>query len=170
MRRTPWPMLLSDTMMAAPTSPVWCTWVPPQSSRDQPPKSTTRTFSVYFSSSSAIAPLARASGSDMTSTRALQVGADVLVDARLDVVQLLAGERARLNEKSKVAWSGPTKEPRCTTPLPSTSRSAWLRKCVALWWRATWARRSASTTARTLAPVASVPSSTRTVWTRAGPA
>ena len=70
MRRTPAATPESDTPEIRPMSPVRRTWVPPQSSTDQPmvlpvpsPIATTRTSSPYFSPNSARAPEARASSS-----------------------------------------------------------------------------------------------------------
>ena len=51
---------------------------------------------------SAIAPLARASASGMSATRAFEVAPDPVVDAVLDVGELVRGEGPG-NEKSKVA-------------------------------------------------------------------
>jgi hypothetical protein len=68
MRRVPCPIEVSATMITAPMSPLLPTWVPPQSSRDQPPKSTTRTSSPYFSPKSAIAPVAWASATGISRT------------------------------------------------------------------------------------------------------
>ena len=70
MRRTPAATPESETPEMSPISPVRRTWVPPQSSTDQPivfpepsPIATTRTSSPYFSPNSARAPEDRASSS-----------------------------------------------------------------------------------------------------------
>jgi len=56
MRRTPAAMEVSATMRNGPMSPLRETWVPPQSSREMPSVSTTRTVSPYFSSKTAMMP------------------------------------------------------------------------------------------------------------------
>ena len=61
MRRAPEPTDFSLRIANGPISAVERTWVPPQSSIDQPPMSTTRTMSPYFSPKSIIAPSLRAS-------------------------------------------------------------------------------------------------------------
>ena len=61
MRRAPAPTELSLRITNGPISAVERTCVPPHSSTDQPPMSTTRTMSPYFSPKSIIAPSFRAS-------------------------------------------------------------------------------------------------------------
>ena len=98
MRRAPAPTELSVRITNGPISAVERTCVPPQSSTDQPPMSTTRTISPYFSPKSIIAPSVRASAIGVSYDAHGQVREDVLVDAALDLGPLLGGERLRMRE------------------------------------------------------------------------
>ena len=60
-RRVPEPTELSDVITNGPISAVARTCVPPQSSRESPAMSTSRTSSPYFSPKSIVAPRRRAS-------------------------------------------------------------------------------------------------------------
>ena len=60
-RRTPEPMDDSPSTLIRPSWPDLATCVPPHSSREYSPTSTTRTWSPYFSPNSASAPIWRAS-------------------------------------------------------------------------------------------------------------
>ena len=73
--------------------------------------------------------------------------------------------------KSKRSRSGATSEPACFTCVPSTSRSAQCRTCVAVWLRRMRSRRVAVDRARRpRRPRASVPASTIAAVQRRGPA
>ena len=61
MRRRLAPIDPSDTTVIGPIIPSAPTWVPPQSSTDRPPASTTRTTSPYLSPKKAMAPMRSAS-------------------------------------------------------------------------------------------------------------
>ena len=57
MRRTLAPMELSPSTLIGPIMPRALTWVPPHSSTDRSPASTTRTMSPYLSPKKAMAPI-----------------------------------------------------------------------------------------------------------------
>ena len=81
-----------------PIAAVLKTCVPPQSSRETPSTSITRTQFPYFSPNRAIAPSCSASMRDI-SKRPYQVALlDPLVDAVPDVLELLATERGAVGE------------------------------------------------------------------------
>ena len=92
-RRTLAALEPSETILKIPTSAVLATWVPPQSSRETPSTSTTRTHSPYFSPKSAIAPSRSASVALHLQPAHRPARLDPLVDAVLDRPQLL-GARA----------------------------------------------------------------------------
>ena len=98
MRRAPEPTEPSERITNGPISAVVRTCVPPQSSRETPSTSTTRTSSPYFSPKSIIAPSFRASsiGDDERAHRV--VLEDRLVDAPLDRLPLLGRQRLRVRE------------------------------------------------------------------------
>ena len=56
MRRRLEPIEPSDTILIGPMSPSACTWVPPHSSSECVPASSTRTTSPYLSPKNAMAP------------------------------------------------------------------------------------------------------------------
>ena len=80
MRRMPEATLPSEVITNGPISPVWVTWVPPQSSFENSSIWTMRTVSPYFSPKSATAP------SDFASSR----GSTRVVTSRLSRTALLA--------------------------------------------------------------------------------
>ncbi len=67
-RLTPEATPPSERILKAPISPVFFTWVPPQSSTDQSPAFTTRTTAPYFSPKRAMAPVFWASSMDISVT------------------------------------------------------------------------------------------------------
>ena len=98
MRRAPEPTELSVRIANGPISAVERTCVPPQSSTDQPPMSTTRTTSPYFSPKSIIAPSLRASSIGVSKMRTGRFAKMLLVHAPLDLGALLGAERLRMRE------------------------------------------------------------------------
>ena len=98
MRRTLAALDPSAVSLKIPISAVLATCVPPQSSRETPSISTTRTHSPYFSPKRAIAPSASASARSISSQRTGALALDPLVDAVLDVAQLLGAERLAVGE------------------------------------------------------------------------
>ncbi len=93
-----------------PTSAVLATWVPPQSSRETPSTSTTRTHSPYFSPNRAIAPSFSASDRSISSQRT----------GRLALIHSLTRSSTSRSSsalsawpwlKSKRSFSGSTLEP-----------------------------------------------------------
>ena len=113
---------------------VRATCVPPQSSRLKPPMSTTRTRSPYFSPNSAITPSALASSSDfsvMVSGTSARIFSLTIASTRAISSAVIAA----LWVKSKRRRSASTSEPDCSAPSPSTLRSAWCSRCVAVWLR-----------------------------------
>ena len=85
MRRAPAPTEPSERIANGPISAVVRTCVPPQSSREKPSISTTRTSSPYFSPNSIIAPSLRASSIGVTNARTGRLAKILLVDAPLDL-------------------------------------------------------------------------------------
>ena len=90
-RRTLAALEPSETIAKIPTSAVFATWVPPQSSRETSSTSITRTQSPYFSPNRAIAPSASASRALHLQGAHGAAGLDPLVDAILDLAQLVGG-------------------------------------------------------------------------------
>ena len=115
-----------------PISAVERTCVPPQSSREKPSISTTRTSSPYFSPKSAIAPRRRASSIGVTNVRTGIASKTFSFTIRSTRV-FSSGVSGWVWEKSKRSLSGRTAEPACLTWSPSTSRSAAWSRCVAVW-------------------------------------
>jgi hypothetical protein len=121
MRRTPAPTALSPTTEISPISPVRRTWVPPQSSTDQPsplpvgsPIDTTRTSSPYFSPNSARAPDSFASSTPISrvSTGVFWSTMELAMSSTRAISSALIG---LVCTKSKRSRSGATSEPRCAT-------------------------------------------------------
>ena len=81
-----------------PTSAVLATWVPPQSSRETPSTSTTRTHSPYFSPKSAIAPEPLGLGALHLQPAHRPARLDPLVDPILDRAQVLGAEPLAVGE------------------------------------------------------------------------
>src|SRR6266566_3080907 len=130
MRRSPEPMLDSETITTGPISAVFTTCVPPHSSQVQSPKHTTRTTSPYFSSNRCMAPCATAS------LYALRLSWNGRASRTFSITRRLmcsssSSLMARLKGTSNVVCSGPTQEPFWTTCSPSSSRSALCSRCVA---------------------------------------
>ena len=98
MRRTFAALEPSDAIAKMPIAAVLATWVPPQSSRETPSTSTTRTQSPYFSPNSAIAPRRSASIRDISSAPNGVALLDPVVDAIADVAELLVGQRSAVGE------------------------------------------------------------------------
>ena len=153
MRRTPDGTALSPVTEIRPISPVRFTWVPPQSSTDQPsallaaprapvlPIDTTRTSSPYFSPNSARAPASRASStaisrvvtSPFSSTTSLAMSSiaaqfvrrDRLVDARS---RSAAGPARPASRAARCDRRAPAAAPRAANASRNDwrgSRSAW---------------------------------------------
>ena len=150
-RRTLAALEPSAVTLKMPISAVLATCVPPQSSRETPSISTTRTHSPYFSPNRAIAPSASASGRSISSQR---TGALALIHSltRSSTSRSSSGLSDWPWVKSKRSLSGRTAEPAWRTWVPSRSRSAACRRCVAVWLRIVAWRVSRSTTASTSAP------------------
>ena len=74
-----------------PISAVERTWVPPQSSREKPSISTTRTSAPYFSPKSTIAPSLRASSIGVTNVRTGIASKIFSFTTPLDLLALLRG-------------------------------------------------------------------------------
>ena len=110
MRRTPAPIDSSFVMRNNPISPVQWQWVPPQSSRDVGPASTTRTSSPYFSSKRWVAPDASASwsGIDCACTLAF---ARIASFTSSSTRRSSSGVSARPNVKSNRRFGAWTSEP-----------------------------------------------------------
>ncbi len=112
-RRMPAATPPSETMRKSPMSPVRATWVPPQSSREEP-MSSTRTSSPYFSPKSIIAPsfcaasigMTRAVVGSLRRTSALTI----FSTRRISSADIGAGWL-----KSKRVLSSSTSEPFCST-------------------------------------------------------
>ena len=120
MRRTPDPTEPSETIANGPISAVERTWVPPQSSREKPGTSTTRTTSPYFSPKSIIAP----------SFRASSIGVRNVCTGRFSNTRSLTISSTRSRSSALIAWgwvkskrslSGRTAEPAWRTWSPRTS-------------------------------------------------
>src|SRR6266567_2986363 len=110
MRRSPEPMLDSETITTGPISAVFTTCVPPHSSQVQSPKHTTRTTSPYFSSNRCMAPCATAS------LYALRLSWNGRASRTFSITRRLmcsssCSLMARLKGTSNVVCSGPTQEP-----------------------------------------------------------
>src|SRR6266849_2469317 len=93
MRRAPAPTELSFRIANGPISAVERTCVPPQSSTDQPPMSTTRTTSPYFSPNSIIAPSLRASARGGSYVRTGRFSKMRIAEARKLGAMMLFGEK-----------------------------------------------------------------------------
>ena len=98
MRRAPEPTELSDVITNGPISAVQRTCVPPQSSREKPGISTTRTSSPYFSPKSIIAPSFFASSIGVTNVCTGRFSNTLLVDDALDLLALVGGQRLAVSE------------------------------------------------------------------------
>ena len=97
-RRTLAALEPSETILKMPTSAVLATWVPPQSSRETPSTSTTRTHSPYFSPNSAIAPSCSASARSISSQRTGRLALIHSLTRSSTVAQLLGAERLAVGE------------------------------------------------------------------------
>ena len=100
----------SETISKRPISPVLATWVPPQSSRETPSTSTTRTQSPYFSPNSAIAPSRSASLRSISIARTGALSLIQPLTRSLDRASSSGVDRAPW-VKSKRSLSGRTAEP-----------------------------------------------------------
>ncbi len=114
----------SDVILTRPICPVERQWVPPQSSFETPsPMITRRTSSPYFSSKSAMAPLAIASSLEVISVRMgrssrtywFTIASTRSSSSRLTAVKWV---------KSNLSLVSSTSDPDWCTCSPSTSRSA----------------------------------------------
>ena len=153
-------------MTNGPISAVERTWVPPQSSREKPSISTTRTSFPYFSPNSIIAPSFRASSIGVTNVRT-GIASNTFSLTIRSTCSRSSGVSGCEWLKSKRSLSGRTAEPACFTWSPSTSRSAAWRRWVAVWFAIVGKRAAHSTTARTRVPTwstASPPVSTASTW------
>ena len=140
-------------------SPSAFTWVPPHSSVEWRPASSTRTMSPYFSPKNAMAPRAAASALVVSKWR---TGALSRISslARSSMAWICSGVTGSKWLKSKRSRSGATSEPCCFTWSPSTWRSAQWRRWVPVWLRRMASRRSASMVAVASWPASIVPSTT----------
>ena len=93
MRRRLAPIELSPRILIGPIVPRARTWVPPHSSTEWWPASTTRTTSPYLSPKKAMAPRSAASSCDVSISPHRLVGQDLLVGQVLDPLQLLGRHR-----------------------------------------------------------------------------
>ena len=97
-------------MRIGPISAVVATCVPPQSSREKPSISTTRTTSPYFSPNSIIAPSVRASSCEVSNVKTRCPS----MTTRLTMFSTRASSSGVIGvscEKSKRSLSGRTEEP-----------------------------------------------------------
>ena len=152
-RRAPEPTEPSERITNGPTSAVDRTWVPPQSSREKPSTSTTRTISPYFSPKSICAPSFRASSIGVSKIRTGRFRKTCSLTSR-STSSRSSDVSARSWVKSKRSLSGRTAEPACLTCSPSTCRSASWRRWVAVWFAIVGNRTDQGTTARTRSPAA----------------
>ena len=118
-RRAPEPTEPSERITNGPISAVERTCVPPQSSREKPSISTTRTMSPYFSPNSIIAPSLRASSIGVSKMRTGWFAKTCSLTIRSTSVRS-SGVSALSCVKSKRSLSGRTAEPACLTWSPST--------------------------------------------------
>ena len=93
MRRRLDPIDASDTIFTGPMSPRARTWVPPHSSVECGPASSTRTMSPYLSPKKAMAPSSHGLGLGGLVVADGVVGQDLVVGEVLDGADLLGGER-----------------------------------------------------------------------------
>ena len=98
MRRRFEPIEPSLTILIGPMNPSACTCVPPQSSVDTGPASSTRTMSPYLSPKNAIAPMLSACGLRGLVVAHRRVGDHLLVGERLDAHQVVGGDRLVVGE------------------------------------------------------------------------
>ncbi len=141
-------------------NPSAWTCVPPQSSIECSPASSTRTRSPYLSPKNAMAP---------RPTRVLlrrlvvahgRVGDDLGVGQGLDPGQVGGGHAPRSARSRSAGARDRPSEPACCTWVPSTSRNAQWRTWVAVWLRRIASRRAPSMRAVTASPSARLPAST----------
>ena len=97
-RRVFEPMEASETTCSGPIVPEGVTWVPPHSSTESCPASTTRTTSPYFSPKKAMAPALSASFARRLVGPHGLVAQDLGVDEVLDASDLLLGHRPEVAE------------------------------------------------------------------------
>ena len=149
----------SDKILNAVITPVLATCVPPQNSFEKSPMETTRTVSPYFSPKRALAPVFLASSMFITCVTTSRFSAifSFTIASTLSSSSLVIAEKC---VKSKRSLSGVTREPACSTCVPSTTRSASCKRCVALWFLAVAALLASSTLSVTLPPTRKVPHST----------
>src|SRR5918999_271104 len=147
MRRTFEALDVSVVRWKSPSSEVAATCVPPHSSRETSSISTIRTRSPYFSPNSAMAPRRSASSSVVSTARTAWLAA-IQPATRLSTSANSSSERRSPWVKSKRSLSGPTYEPAWRTCVPSRSRNAACRRCVAVWLRIVASRAARSTLAR----------------------
>ena len=119
MRRRFEPIEPSLTILIVPMSPVARTWVPPQSSSEEP-ASSTRTMSPYLSPKKAIAPIASASSFVVSNARTGVLARVSLVDDALDLARSRRRSAGRSGRSRTAAGPGATSEPACLTCSPST--------------------------------------------------
>ena len=126
---------------------MFSTWVPPQSSREKPGTSITRTSSPYFSPKSATAPISTASFRPMVlGTTGVLFAISALTRASTRATSSLEGAPGWV--KSNLSPSGPTPDPAWRTCPPSTLARAACSRWVAVWWPMV-RRRASPSTART---------------------
>ena len=164
MRRRLAPIEASPSTCTGPTWLPWPTWVPPHSSREKSPTSTTRTTEPYLSPNSEIAPAASASARLPCQTLTSGSARSWRLTAASISARRSAGTAWKW-AKSKRSRPASTSEPCWRACSPSMSRSAQWRVWVAVWLRATAPRRSASTSAWTVSSTRASPDTTRAVWT-----
>ena len=148
-RRIPEPMLRSPVMTKLPIWPDARQWVPPHSSWLKPSTRIVRTLSPYFSSKNASAPAAWASGIVIHSIDHRAVLADDAPHLALDRAASRRRSAPGRTGSRSGGSPGVTSEPACRARSPTTLRSARWSRCVPVWLRIVWARRSASTSAGT---------------------
>ncbi len=131
-RRIPAATAPSETILKCQISPVFFTWVPPQSSMDFP-KRTERTVSPYFSPNKLIAPSAIASSFGVFRFSSKGNLPSILRFTKSSTSCNSSGVNFEKCEKSKRKYSAFTALPFCSTWLPKTSLKAWCNKWVAVW-------------------------------------
>ena len=113
-------------------SPVFFTWVPPQSSLLSP-NWIIRTRSPYFSPKSAIAPDSTACCIGILRCSCKGIFSKIRLFTNCSTFLSSSSVSLAKWEKSKRKVSGATREPFCSTCVPNTSRKAWCNRWVALW-------------------------------------
>src|SRR6266545_4124416 len=135
MRRRFAPTEDSPRITTGPTWLPWPTWVPPHSSREKSPMSTTSTTAPYFSQNSPIAPDAPASARLVCQTLTSGTSTRWRFTLSWTPLRCSAGTDEKC-AKSKRSRPASTSEPCCLAWSPSFWRSAQWSVCVAVWLRA----------------------------------